>query len=92
MCVRVVRHIPHYGPQLQAPFREYLEKQKTKLHHKPGTGEAGSDASILAWIFEKVVALFLLYFVVSIVNSMAQNYHKRISRVQQQQIQAASRR
>jgi len=31
------RHIPHFGPSLQAPFKEYLVKQKRKLHHKRGT-------------------------------------------------------
>ncbi len=31
------RHIPHFGPSLQAPFKEYLQKQKAKLHVQPGT-------------------------------------------------------
>ena len=34
------RHIPHFGPSLQAPFKEYLSAQKAKLHDKDGLGEA----------------------------------------------------
>jgi len=30
------RHIPYFGQSLQAPFKEYLVKQKRKLHHKRG--------------------------------------------------------
>jgi len=34
------RRIPHFGPSLQAPFKEYLRAQKAKLHHKLGVGQA----------------------------------------------------
>jgi len=34
--MHVCRHIPYFGASLQAPFKEYLVKQKRKLHHKRG--------------------------------------------------------
>ena len=55
-----------------------LVKQKAKLHRKSGQSESGSDPSVLGWIFEKFVLAMILYFVVSIVNSLAQSYHKRL--------------
>ena len=32
----------------------------------------------LSWVFEKVVLVMVVYFVCSIVNSMAQSYGKRL--------------
>ena len=34
------RVLPWVGKSMQTPFREWLAKQKEKLHHKPGTGVA----------------------------------------------------
>lgn len=33
---------------------------------------------MLSWIFEKVVMLMVAYFIMSIINSMAQSYHRRV--------------
>ncbi|XP_071093970.1 vacuole membrane protein 1-like [Haliotis cracherodii] len=77
--VRLLGSIPMVGMSLQTPFAKWLEHQKQKLHHKMGTG-APSDTNVLSWIFEKVVIVMVIYFVLSIVNSMAQSYHKRLSR------------
>ena len=30
------RGIPYIGPWIQAPFSEYLENQKRRLHRRPG--------------------------------------------------------
>lgn len=76
--VHLFKYLP-YGKSLQAPFKEYLEKQKAKLHHKPGTDVATAQ-SWLSWMFEKVVIVMVAYFVISIINSMAQKYHKRMSK------------
>lgn len=74
--VKLIGKIPKYGKVLQTPFKDYLAKQKEKLHHKPGTGSQ-SETNILGWIFEKVIIVMVAYFVLSIINSMAQSYHKR---------------
>ncbi|KAI0234546.1 Vacuole membrane protein 1 [Lamellibrachia satsuma] len=76
--VSLLRYIPMFGSSLQAPFMEYLNKQKQKLHHKPGLDIPG-DSSWLSWMFEKLIMVMVAYFVLSIVNSMAQSYHKRLT-------------
>ncbi|CAL1529190.1 unnamed protein product [Lymnaea stagnalis] len=76
--VRLIGYIPYFGALAQKPFQEYLELQKSKLHHKPGTGQDEGSGNILAWCFEKLVMVMVVYFVLSIFNSMAQNYHKRL--------------
>ena len=73
-----LNRLPYIGPKLEGPFKELLVKQKAKLHRKSGQSETGSDPSVLGWIFEKFVLAMILYFVVSIVNSLAQSYHKRM--------------
>ncbi|XP_048412755.1 vacuole membrane protein 1 isoform X1 [Stegostoma tigrinum] len=75
--VSLIGAIPSLGPSLQKPFREYLEAQKAKLHHKTGDAVEANE-NWLSWIFEKVVIVMVCYFILSIVNSMAQSYAKRI--------------
>jgi len=69
--------IPAIGAKLEGPFKELIAKQKAKLHRKAGASEA-SDSGMLGWIFEKFVLAMILYFILSIVNSLAQSYHKRL--------------
>ncbi|KAK0068964.1 vacuole membrane protein 1, partial [Biomphalaria pfeifferi] len=76
--VKLIGYIPHFGPLAQKPFLEYLEHQKLKLHHKPGVGQEEGGGNILSWCFEKLVMVMILYFILSIFNSMAQNYHKKL--------------
>merc|ERR1712001_633923 len=75
--VSSLNKIPGIGSKLEGPFKELLAKQKAKLHRKAGASEA-VDTGVLGWIFEKFVVAMILYFVVSIVNSLAQSYHKRL--------------
>lgn len=75
--VSLIGSIPSVGPSLQKPFQEYLEAQRAKLHHRTGDGAAVGE-SWLSWIFEKVVIIMVCYFILSIINSMAQSYLKRI--------------
>ena len=91
------RDLPYVGRYIQAPFSEYLEKQKLKLHRKPGQGNQPvskplliiisqfycflcdlQSASLLQKVFGYVILAMVVYFLISIVNSMAQNYAKRI--------------
>uniref|UniRef100_A0A0B7AX85 Vacuole membrane protein 1 n=2 Tax=Arion vulgaris TaxID=1028688 RepID=A0A0B7AX85_9EUPU len=80
--IKLIGFIPYFGRLAQHPFQEYLEKQKLKLHHKPGTGQEEGGGNILSWCFEKLVMFMVVYFVLSIFNSMAQNYHKRLCKSQ----------
>ena len=38
------------------------------------------EPSLLSWIFEKFVLAMIIFFVLSIFNSLAQSYHKRIQK------------
>ncbi|XP_057695258.1 vacuole membrane protein 1 isoform X2 [Corythoichthys intestinalis] len=74
--VSLIGSIPKVGSSLQKPFSHYLEAQRNKLHH--GEGRKSSDENWLSWLFEKLVLVMVCYFVISIVNSMAQSYAKRL--------------
>lgn len=71
--VSLLRYIPYFGKSLQAPFMEFLQKEKEKLHNKVGN----TETSWLSSVFQKFALVMVLYFVVSIINSMAQSYHRR---------------
>uniref|UniRef100_A0A8C8LM94 Vacuole membrane protein 1 n=1 Tax=Oncorhynchus tshawytscha TaxID=74940 RepID=A0A8C8LM94_ONCTS len=71
------------GPSIQKHFSEYLEAQRSKLHHHTGEDTPASE-NWLSWVFEKVVLVMVCYFIFSIINSMAQSYAKRRQRSQQQ--------
>ncbi|XP_077467036.1 vacuole membrane protein 1 [Stigmatopora argus] len=74
--VSLIGSIPKVGPSLQKPFSHYLEAQRNKLHR--GEGKKSSEENWLSWLFEKLVLVMVCYFVISIVNSMAQSYAKRL--------------
>ncbi|CAN8016100.1 unnamed protein product, partial [Ixodes persulcatus] len=81
LLLKTLRYIPYVGKFLQAPFKEFLAKQKAKLHRKVGA-EVPQEGSLLSWLFEKLVMAMVAYFVLSIINSMAQNYHRRLTKGQ----------
>uniref|UniRef100_A0A8D1DWG6 Vacuole membrane protein 1 n=1 Tax=Sus scrofa TaxID=9823 RepID=A0A8D1DWG6_PIG len=75
--VAFIGAVPGIGPSLQKPFQEYLEAQRQKLHHKSEMGTLQGE-NWLSWLFEKLVVVMVCYFILSIINSMAQSYAKRI--------------
>ncbi|KAG8451666.1 hypothetical protein GDO86_003744 [Hymenochirus boettgeri] len=75
--VSLIGIVPSIGPSLQKPFQEYLEAQRKKLHHKVDSGLPQSE-NWLSWAFEKLVIIMVFYFILSIINSMAQSYAKRL--------------
>uniref|UniRef100_A0A672RS85 Vacuole membrane protein 1 n=2 Tax=Sinocyclocheilus grahami TaxID=75366 RepID=A0A672RS85_SINGR len=54
-------------------FLEFLDDIFMKILDKFNMGE-----SWLSWVFEKVVLVMVCYFILSIINSMAQSYAKRL--------------
>ncbi|RMZ99924.1 vacuole membrane 1 [Brachionus plicatilis] len=76
----LLANVPYVGSKIQPLFEEWLSAEKTKLHRTRGSNEGlhGSE-SILSWILGKIVLLMILFFVVSIVNSLAQQRYKRLS-------------
>lgn len=77
--IRWMKHIPYYGRLLQTPFKDWLHEQKGKMHRKPGESLAGGvpRTSLLTRMFNFFVAAMIMYFVASIINSLAQRYYKR---------------
>ncbi|KAM6296561.1 vacuole membrane protein 1 isoform 3-T3 [Aegotheles albertisi] len=75
--VSLIGAIPSIGPSLQKPFQEYLEAQRIKLHHRSASGVPQGE-NWLSWMFEKLVIVMVCYFILSIINSMAQSYAKRL--------------
>ncbi|XP_036596218.1 vacuole membrane protein 1-like [Trichosurus vulpecula] len=76
--VTFIGSIPRLGPFLQKPFQEYLEAQRLNLHNKTQIKSLPEAKSWMSWIFEKLLIVMVFYFVLSIINSMAQRYAKRI--------------
>ncbi|EHB02357.1 Transmembrane protein 49 [Heterocephalus glaber] len=75
--VAFIGAVPSIGPSLQKTFQEYLDAQRQKLHHRSEEG-APQGKTWLSWIFEKLMVVMGCYFVLSIINSIAQSYAKRI--------------
>lgn len=69
--------VPVIGKKLQEPFLAFLNDQKIKYHRR-STSNLPQKQSKLAKMFEIFVVTMIVYFVASIINSFAQNYHKRI--------------
>ncbi|KAH8274345.1 hypothetical protein KR044_003239 [Drosophila immigrans] len=76
-AVDLLASLPIFGRKLQQPFKGFLENQKQRLHRR-GAGTGGDSGNLLSKIFETFVIGMVCYFVVSIVNSLAQSYHKRL--------------
>lgn len=68
--------IPLVGSLLVEPVTNLWQRQKAKLRHNAPVDAGGSN--ILASLIEYLVTLLVLFFVISIVNAMAQAYHRRI--------------
>jgi membrane protein YqaA with SNARE-associated domain len=77
--IRWMKHIPYYGRLLQTPFKDWLKEQKGKMHRKPGEHLIGhvTKISALTKMFNLFVAAMIGYFIISIINSLAQRYYKR---------------
>jgi len=78
LLLRLLGQIPVVGVYIQAPFKNAVELQKEKLHRKLGKELQSQGSNILGYVFEKLVTIMIIYFVLSIVNSLAQSYAKRI--------------
>lgn len=68
--------VPVVGLQCQKLLQKMLELQKNRFHASSSSVE--SSGNPLSTVFETFVFFMVCYFIVSIVNSFAQSYHKRI--------------
>lgn len=74
----LLQKIPYVGESLQPLLHNWLNKEKQKFRSGGSPGSESSE-SILSWILGKIVLLMILFFVVSIVNSLAQRRYKRLN-------------
>ena len=58
-------------------MEQLFKSQKAKLHIKEGVVPS-EGGSLLASLFEKLVMVMVIYFIISIVNSLAQSYYQRL--------------
>lgn len=73
-----LKYIPKIGPiDLQNMFDLYLRRQKEKFHNPTDDGSKG----VLDLIFNSLIFVMVGYFIISIVNSLAQAYYKRTNLV-----------
>lgn len=70
--------IPYIGESIQPVFQEWLNKEKQKLHKSHKNNNQPSE-SMLSWVLGKIVLAMIVFFVVSIVNSLAQQRYKRLN-------------
>merc|ERR1719225_2069964 len=76
-AVSLLVQIPVLGARLEGPVRKLLAQQREKLHSK---GEAQQGGSVISSVFEIFVLSMVAYFVISIINSLAQSYKKRLEK------------
>ncbi|VDK53149.1 unnamed protein product [Anisakis simplex] len=75
--INQLKLIPYIGQHIQAPLKDFLANEKIKLHHKPGaTAEPG--ATLLQQCLQVLVTGMIVWFLLSIFNSLAQKWHKRL--------------
>lgn len=70
--------VPVIGRSLQQPFISFLKNQKQRLHNRKNARSSEAAGNIISRIFEIFVIGMVLYFIISIVNSFAQSYFKRL--------------
>lgn len=75
----LVQKIPYIGKSLQPLFQDWLSNEKQKFRSGSDKTAAESSESILSWILGKIVLSMIVFFVVSIINSLAQQRYKRLN-------------
>jgi len=77
----IIKSIPVLGPLITDPIEAFFTKQQAKL--RSGTGE--DSGNLLGQVFEVFIFAMVAYFIVTIVNSLAQS---RLGRQQKKQREA----
>ncbi|KAI6215040.1 Ectopic P granules protein 3 [Aphelenchoides besseyi] len=76
--INVVKTVPKIGATIERLFRGVLNEQKRKLHRNPNDTFTEPAISLIQHFISWMVFLMIVGFVVSIINSLAQAYHKRV--------------
>lgn len=71
--------VPVIGKKLQEPFKSFMANQKQKLHNRKNVKSSEAAAgNMISKIFEIFVIGMVVYFIASIINSLAQKHLKRL--------------
>lgn len=69
--------IPWIGPYLHEPLEAFLQNQKARLHRSSNEAPTESE-NLIANLYELFVLAIIIFFIVTIANTLAQSHHKRI--------------
>ncbi|GMS90319.1 hypothetical protein PENTCL1PPCAC_12494 [Pristionchus entomophagus] len=75
--LRLLEGIPEFGSMLRGPIEDFLAKQKKALHREPGTN-VEAKSSLVSDLMGLLVSTMIFYFLVTLINGLAQSYHKRL--------------
>ncbi len=75
----LVKKLPYVGESVQPIFQDWLNNEKHKFRSGSDKVVSEGSESLLSWILGKIVLAMILFFVVSIVNSLAQRRYKRLN-------------
>lgn len=75
---------PNGSPRMDINSRHTHRKHSRHLKGDINYYFFPQEPNILAWIFEKFVIAMIIYFLLSIINSMAQHYAKRLDEKKRQ--------
>lgn len=87
--LKFFRNVPVPGEKVGFYFEEFLQNQKASLHVAPGSAVPKASGSVLSTVLEWFVISMVLYFLLTIVNSMAQ---QNVNRSQQSSPKKKGRR
>lgn len=76
--LNIISYVPCLGNTFKSGLSKFLTRQKEKLHRPLENGN--QESGVIEKIFQYTVIFMTGYFVISIVNSFAKNYYKRMSR------------
>ncbi|KAI6176941.1 hypothetical protein M3Y97_00853300 [Aphelenchoides bicaudatus] len=80
--VNLTKRIPMVGDGLQSLLKEFFNEQKRKLHRSPTDKVSEQGTSILQHLITILIVTMIARFIYDIINSIAKNYHKRVTRPQ----------
>lgn len=83
VLVKALGQVPFIGSKIQAPLHNLLTTTKQRMHHKMSENKQESDAAytgfgIVTHLFQLLALFIAFYFVVSVLNALAQKRCKRL--------------
>lgn len=76
VLLSTLQAIPYIGAKMHDPIASFFEKQRAKLH----SGSESSGGNFIGQIFEIFIFVMVAYFIVTIINSLAQSRMARIQK------------